>query len=237
MCLNSLTAGRQLLLTMDTKQQTYPLLSLHLSGHTRQLTNRLSHGLSMESQSPKSTKRYSHLLIRLGEDELARSIYLQSRTAYLRKKIRAMQAIRAYSTNEVDAFVEGIAWLTIRVIKNSWSIYSEVFSETKMASSFMEWVKEQVEGMFPPIIFSNCVVFADIFRRQLFGYSVESELYIRCREGVRGVWDELKGLGLDMMFLLEALIVDQALGEKEYAPLSESISGIEEGVGLGIENS
>lgn len=106
----------------------------------------------MESQSPKSTKRYSHLLIRLGEDELARSIYLQSRTAYIRKKIRAMQALRAYSTNEVDAFVEGIAWLTIRVIKNSWSIYSEVFSETKMASSFMEWVKEQVEGIFPPMV-------------------------------------------------------------------------------------
>jgi hypothetical protein len=147
-----------------------------------------------------------------------------------------MQALRAYSTNEVDAFVEGIAWLTIRVIKNSWSIYSEVFSETKMASSFMEWVKEQVEGTFP-LYLSNCVVFAEIFRRQLFGYPVESELYLRCREGVRGVWDELKGLGLDMMFLLEALIADQALGEKEYAPLSESISGIEEGIGLGLENS
>jgi hypothetical protein len=62
-------------------------------------------------------------------------------------------------------------------------------------------------------------------------------LYLRCREGVRGVWDELKGLGLDMMFLLEAVIADQALGEKEHAALSESILGIEEGVGLGLENS
>lgn len=82
--------------------------------------------------------------------------------------------------------------------------------------------------------FSDCVVFAEIFRRQLFGYSVESELYIRCREGVRGVWDELKGLGLDMMFLLEARIADPALGEQE---VPESKPVIEEGIGLGLENS
>ena len=133
---------------MDSKQPTYPLLSLHLARHTQQLIDRLSHGLTLESQLPSTTKRYSHLLIRLGEDELARSMYLKSRTSYIGRKIRAMQSHGAYGTNEVDAFVEAIAWLTIRVIKNSWTVFGETFSETRVASSFVEWVKEQVEGMF-----------------------------------------------------------------------------------------
>jgi hypothetical protein len=133
---------------MDAKQPTYPLLSLHLARHTQQLTDRLSHGLTLESQLPSTTKRYSHLLIRLGEDELARSMYLKSRASYIGRKVRAMQSHGAYGTNEIDAFVEAIAWLTIRVVKNSWTVYSETFSESRVASSFVEWVKEQVEGMF-----------------------------------------------------------------------------------------
>jgi len=58
-----------------------------------------------------------------------------------------MQRPGAYRSNQVDSFVEAVAWLVVRIIKNSWSVYSETFSETRMASSFFEWVKEQVEGL------------------------------------------------------------------------------------------
>jgi len=133
---------------MDPKQVTYPLLSLNLSHRTQKLTDYISHSLNLESHLPKSVKRYSGLLIRLGEDDLARSTYVQSRTEYVHKKIRAMQHPGAYGTNDVDGFVEAVAWLVVRVVKNSWGVYSETFSETKMASSFFEWVKEQVEGTF-----------------------------------------------------------------------------------------
>ena len=131
---------------MDSKEVTYPLLSLHLSHRTKQLTDYISHSLSLESHLPKSTKRYSLLLTHLGEEDLARSTYLQSRTEYVHRKIRAMQHPGAYGTNDFDGFVEAVAWLIVRVVKNSWSVYSETFSETKMASSFVEWAKEQVEG-------------------------------------------------------------------------------------------
>jgi hypothetical protein len=83
--------------------------------------------------------------------------------------------------------------------------------------------------------FADCEAYAEIFRRQLFGYSVESELYIRSRARVIGVWDELKGLGLDMRFLLEALIAHQALREMESGPSLES-TVMEEGIGLGLES-
>ena len=132
---------------MDAKQETYLLLSMHLSHRTQLLTDTLSHCLSLESRLPSSTKRYASLLLRLGEDDLARSTYLQSRSDYVRRKIRAMQHPGAYGANEVDGFVEGIAWLIVHVIKNSWSVYNDTFSETRMASIFFEWVKEQVEGI------------------------------------------------------------------------------------------
>jgi hypothetical protein len=40
----------------------------------------------------------------------------------------------------------------------------------------------------------------------LFGYSPDSQLYKRSREGVLEVCSQLKSLGLDMTFLLEILI-------------------------------
>jgi exocyst complex component 8 len=138
--------GRQTLASMDPKQATYPRLSLHLSRQIKQLTDYITHALNLESHLPNATKRYSVLLTRLGEDDLARSTYLQSRADYVRRKIRAMQHPGAYGINEVDGFMEAVAWLTVRVIKTSWGVYSETFSETRMASSFFEWVKEQAEG-------------------------------------------------------------------------------------------
>jgi hypothetical protein len=60
-----------------------------------------------------------------------------------------MQRPGAYGSNQVDGFVEAVAWIVVRIIKNSWTVYSETFSEARMASNFFEWVKEQVEGMSP----------------------------------------------------------------------------------------
>ena len=82
---------------------------------------------------------------------------------------------------------------------------------------------------------ADCEAYAEIFRRQLFGFPVESELYIRSKDRVIGVWDELKGLGLDMRFLLEAQIADQGLRESETRPSSEP-TVMEDGIGLGLES-
>jgi len=219
----SIEKGRQLLGTIDPKQQTYLLLSIHLSHRTQQLTNLLSHCLSLESRLPKSTKRYASLLFRLGEDDLAKSTYLQSRSEYVGRKIRAMQHPGAYGVNDVDGTVEGIAWLVVRIIKNSWSVYSETFTDTRMASSFFEWVKEQVEG------------FADLFRRQLYGYPQDSQVYLRSKERVEQVWSESRGLGLDMTFLLGTLISGSMDSERTLTP-SASASAVEGVGGLGLEN-
>jgi exocyst complex component 8 len=141
------SAGRQLLATMDSTAQAYSLLSLHLSHRIQQLINLLTSSLSHDSRNPSSAKRYSQLLIRLGEDDLARSTYLSSRATYLKQKIRAMQHPGAYGASEVNSFVEAIAWIVVRVIKNSWGVYNEVLGDSRTASSFFEWCKEQVEGI------------------------------------------------------------------------------------------
>jgi len=131
---------------MDPKLQTYPIFSLHLEERTQQLTTELSRSLMLESHLPTPTKRYIQLLVKLGEESMARSAYLQSRTQYIKRKMRAMQQPGAYGTTEVDGLMEAVASLLVRAIKNSWNIYSEAFTESRMASSFFAWVKEHVEG-------------------------------------------------------------------------------------------
>lgn len=131
---------------MDASAQSYTLLSLHLSHRTQQLINLLTHSLSFDSRNPSSTKRTSRLLVQLGEEELARSTYLSSRASYLKQKIRAMQHPGAYGASEVGSFVEAISWVVVRIIRNSWMVYNEIYGDTRANSSFFAWCKEQVEG-------------------------------------------------------------------------------------------
>jgi hypothetical protein len=228
-----LPLGKQTLNGMDPKQPIYSALSHHLSHRTQQLAIYLSHSLNIESNLPLSVKRYSHLLIRLGEENLARATYLRSRSAYILQKVRSMQHPGAYGTNDVNAFMEAISWLLVRLIKNSWIVYNETFSENRMASSFFEWVKKQVEGIFvnDPLT----VDFGEIFRRQLFGYSRDSPLYVRTKEDVMEVWSELKGLGLDMSFMLELLMASYS-EEKEDVRGTPVVNVLQESVeGLSLE--
>jgi hypothetical protein len=134
---------------MDSSAQSYSLLSLHLSHRAQQLINLLTYSLSTNSRDPTSTKRYSQLLIRVGEDDLARSTYLSSRATYVKQKIRAMQHPGAYGASEVDSFVAAIAWIVVRIIKNTWGVYNEVLGDGRTTSNFFEWCKEQVEGISP----------------------------------------------------------------------------------------
>ena len=59
--------------------------------------------------------------------------------------------------------------------------------------------------------------FSEIFRRQLYGYAQDSQLYKSSKTGVVEIWSELKGLGLDMTFLLDALMEQHSMGEVERA--------------------
>jgi hypothetical protein len=77
--------------------------------------------------------------------------------------------------------------------------------------------------------------FADLFRRQLFGYPEDSKVYKRSRAGVDQVWSQLKSIGLDMTFLLNTLI-DTPL-DSVNTLISPASTGLEKQVkGLGLEN-
>jgi hypothetical protein len=61
----------------------------------------------------------------------------------------------------------------------------------------------------------------------LYGYSQDSQLYKRSKAGVVQLWAELKSLGLDMTFLLDALIDEGSAGACERAFSLEPISAVE----------
>jgi len=74
-----------------------------------------------------------------------------------------MQHPGAYGASEVNSFMEAIAWIVVRVIRNSWGVYNEVLGDNRTASSFFEWCKEQVEGIFPIILFLLARKFLSLF--------------------------------------------------------------------------
>jgi len=55
----------------------------------------------------------------------------------------------------------------------------------------------------PHVFGANEAEFSEIFRRQLYGYSQDSQLYKHSKVAVRSVWSELKVMGLDLSFILE----------------------------------
>lgn len=133
----------------------YSLLTLHLNHRIKQLSNIISRVLNIESHLPKAAKRYSELIIRLGEDDLAQLTYLNSRAEYLRRKVRAMQHPGALGADRLDGFLTDIAWLVVRVIKNSWAVYHDIFTEPHMVSKFFAWAKEQMEGQYLLSVFNS----------------------------------------------------------------------------------
>lgn len=170
---------------------THSLLSLHLSHRTKQLTDHISHALNQESHLPNSAKRYAQLLISLGEEDLARSTYLQSRTDYVRRKIRAMQHPGAYGTNDVDGVVEAIAWVMVRIIKNSWTVYSDTFSEARMASSFVDWANGQADGTHVPPALTSPTPVSPVLRVLMQGDRVLrdfQETVVRIFFGITGLY-------------------------------------------------
>ena len=67
----------------------------------------------------------------------------------------------------------------------------------------------------------------------MYGYPRDSELYLRSKEGVLEIWSELKKLGLDMTFLLEALVVEQIEeNENEGDAATEALTKSVQGLGL-----
>ena len=55
---------------------------------------------------------------------------------------RAMQHPGAYpGANEAHTFLGAVAWLIVRVLCNSWTVYSETFAESKMTSIFFQWAQ------------------------------------------------------------------------------------------------
>jgi hypothetical protein len=70
----------------------------------------------------------------------------------------------------------------------------------------------------------------------LYGYSLESPVYMHSKVAVQNVWSELKAMGMDLSFVLETTWV-QSKGEKILEP---SVAGVaqatEEVQGLGLLN-
>ena len=114
-----------------------------------------------------------------------------------------MQHAGAYGSNDVDGFVEAVAWLIVRVIKNSWVVYRDTL------------VEQCEEGVDYFTVHAGVLLrFIPLTAHRMTGIV---SLYKSSKTGVVEIWSELKGLGLDMTFLLDALMEQHSMGEVERA--------------------
>jgi hypothetical protein len=102
-----------------------------------------------------------------------------------------MQHPGAYGTNDVDGVVEAIAWVMVRIIKNSWTVYSDTFSEARMASSFVDWANGQADGTHVPPALASPTPVSPVLRVLMQGDRVLGdfqETVVRIFFGITGLY-------------------------------------------------
>ncbi|KAJ3031338.1 exocyst complex component exo84 [Rhizophlyctis rosea] len=117
-------------------------------------TARLAGLISIDLANPVNNKGAVQanidMLLRLKLGDQARDYFLTSRSVIIRHRIRLLRF-----DGDIATYINDLAELVFRLIRNTADWYGSSFSETTMASGFMKWVRQEVEA------------FGDVFRRQL----------------------------------------------------------------------
>ena len=91
--------------------------------------------------SIKQTEERISMLLRLGLGDLARDIYLTSRTKVIRARIRQL-----VFTGDVVTYICDLSETVFRLLRNTTEWYGSVFREQTMASGFMKWIELEIEN-------------------------------------------------------------------------------------------
>lgn len=152
MCLTySPTSGKAILTTYPRTSPFYSSLSSKLSHHTSSLVSSLSLVLSSPALKKSEVIQISSHLLRLGQGELARELFLGARSALLAKRSRMIRF-----EGDTSLYVSELALVHFTLIKNTSEWYVSAFKDNKMASGFVKWASNMIMD------------FARIFRRQVY---------------------------------------------------------------------
>ncbi|KAI8622354.1 hypothetical protein BC830DRAFT_1089575 [Chytriomyces sp. MP71] len=127
-------------------------------------------------------------LILLGLGKQARTIFLESRTAIIRHRIKLVKF-----DGDVSDYVNDLSMIVFRLIRSTCDWYNSSFKEAAMASGFLKWVRREIEH------------FGDIIRRQVFESQKNFSVIAECLDHTLHHCEMLREIGLDLTFVLNQL--------------------------------
>ncbi|KAG5635916.1 hypothetical protein H0H81_009678 [Sphagnurus paluster] len=174
-----------------SKLATTPLLAHKLPHLNAQLTKSLLNSLSLPSVRKSTAVSLISNLLRLKAGPAARSTFLQMRTDVLKAHVRKIRF-----EGDICSYVGDLAVIYFTGIKHTADWFLASFRENEVASSFIEWTKQQIED------------FGEHFRKQVFTSDVEPKVV---EKALNVTYAQSKKLlqeyGLDFRFLFEDILV------------------------------
>lgn len=188
---NSIERGRNLARDYNDDALASKLIELKLSSRVDILGKMLCRDLATDNGSKKAIcEQTSHLLIRLGYEDLAKDTFLKSRAKFIAK-----QASTVEYGKDVCIYIHHLSFVYFWSIRHTIETYQDCFRNMKLASALVAWIKTQIEG------------FANTFMQQLVDFNRQSPDFIGSLEAAKSNCALLLDVGVDMGYLLDELLL------------------------------
>ncbi|KAI0352237.1 hypothetical protein OH77DRAFT_1460684 [Trametes cingulata] len=177
----------------EGKLSVMPPLGAKLTPLKASLTAALLQSLSAPSNRKSTVVNLIGLLVRLKAGAAARSTFLAARADVIRKCVRKITF-----EGHIGMYIGDLATVVFTGIKHTADWFLASFNQNEVASSFVEWAKQQIE------------MYAEMFRKQVYSSDVDSAAI---DEAIQITHVQSKKLleeyGIDFRFLLDNLLVEK----------------------------
>ncbi|OSD01155.1 hypothetical protein PYCCODRAFT_1392308 [Trametes coccinea BRFM310] len=177
----------------EGKLSVMPPLAAKLTPLKASLTAALLQSLSAPSNRKSMVVSLVGLLVRLKAGAAARSTLLAARTDVIKKCVRKITF-----EGHIPTYIGDLATVVFTGIKNTVDWFLASFKQNEVASSLVEWAKEQIE------------MYAEMFRKQVYSSDIDAATI---EEAIRLTHIQSRKLleeyGVDFRFLLDNLLIEK----------------------------
>ncbi|KAH9854378.1 hypothetical protein C2E23DRAFT_753413 [Lenzites betulinus] len=177
----------------ESKLAVMPPLAAKLTPLKASLIAALLQSLSSPTNKKSTVVSLIGLLVRLKAGAAARSTFLAARADVIKKCVRKITF-----EGHIGAYIGDLATVVFTGIKHTADWFLASFNQNEMASSFVEWAKQQIE------------LYGEMFRKQVFSSDVDAETIDNAIQITHLQSKKLlEEYGIDFRFLLDNLLVEK----------------------------
>ncbi|KAI0640292.1 hypothetical protein C8Q77DRAFT_1153163 [Trametes polyzona] len=177
----------------EAKLAVMPQLGAKLTPLKASLSAALLQSLAAPSNKKSTVVNLIGLLVRLKAGAAARSTFLAARADVIKKCVRKITF-----EGHIGSYIGDLATVVFTGIKHTADWFLASFNQNEVASSFVEWAKQQIE------------LYAEMFRKQVFSSDVDARTI---DEAIQITHIQSKKLleeyGIDFRFLLDNLLLEK----------------------------